>query len=105
MSTDEYIELAPYSEKASRLELIIRWAYGIAIGIVYWLWSIWAGICVFLHFWYILFLGHRSKTFYRHTRRYVNALPYINSYLNFLTDARPTLIPNIILYYKEVRSN
>jgi len=80
MEENKLIELAPYTEKASRLELIVRWFYGIVIGIVYWFWGIWVGICTFLHFWYILFLGRRSPTFFKHTRRYINALPCINSY-------------------------
>jgi len=104
VSLTEAKELAPYTERASRLELVIRWFYGIVIGVVYWLWGIWIAICMFLHFWYILFLGRRSPTLYRHTRRYVNATVYVASYLMYLTDSRPTLTPNIILYWKEAEA-
>ncbi len=98
----EPTELAPYTEKASRLELIVRWFYGIAIGIVFWLWGIWISIVHFCHFWYILISGRRSPTLYRHTRRYVNAGAYVASYQLYLTDKRPTLTPNVILFYKQV---
>jgi hypothetical protein len=37
MEVPETFEMAPYVEKASRLELIIRWLYGIVIGILFYL--------------------------------------------------------------------
>ena len=103
MSSGKTNELVPYTEKASRLELIIRFFYGIVIGIVYSLWGIWISIVTFLHFWYTLFLGRRSPTFYRHTRRFINANAYVQYYLSFLTDSRPTLTPDMIFYYKAIR--
>ena len=102
MSPEKIQELWPYYEKASRLELIIRWFYGILIAIVYWIWGIWISIVMFLHFFYILLLGRRSPTFYEHTRRYVNAITIMNYYLMYLTDERPTLTPDTILHYEKV---
>ena len=86
MSSKEFKELAPYDQKASRIELIIRWLYGIIINIIFWIWGIFIGIINFIHFWYILILGRRSLTIYKHTRRYITALAYVESYLMFLTD-------------------
>lgn len=103
MDSSETKELWPYAEKAARVELIIRFFYGIIVGIIFWLWGLWASIATFLHFWYILILGRRSPTLYRHTRRYLNATAYVNYYLMFLTDSRPDLTPNIILHYTEAQ--
>jgi hypothetical protein len=105
MSSEQTKELAPFTKEASRLELIIRWIYGIAIGIVFWLWGIFIGILNFIQFWHILFLGRRNLTIYNHTRRYINATAFVESYLMFLTDARPSLTPNLIFFFKDVEKS
>jgi hypothetical protein len=104
MSSPEVQELAPYIAKASRVELIVRWLYGIVIGLVLAVWQFWYSLCVSIHFWYILILGRRSSYLYRQTRRYIAALAYESSYLSFLTDSRPQLTPNLILYTREADS-
>ena len=104
LSSSNLRELAPYVEGASRIELIVRWFYGIVIGIVFWLWGIWISIVTFIHFFYILFLGRRSPTLYNYTRRFINATAYVSSYLEYLTDDRPNLTPNIIFYFKDVEA-
>ncbi len=105
MGSKEIKELAPFIKKASRLELIIRWIYGIAIAIVFWIWGIFIGIINFIHFWHILFLGRRHSTIYKHTRRYIAATAYVESYLMFLTDIRPSLTPNVVFFFKEVEES
>lgn len=105
MSSKEFKELAPYDQKASRIELIIRWLYGIIINIIFWIWGIFIGIINFIHFWYILILGRRSLTIYKHTRRYITALAYVESYLMFLTDSRPDLTPNLLFSYREAEES
>ena len=102
--SSEVQELAPYTEKASRVELIVRWLYGIVIGFVLAAWQFWNNICVIIHFWHILILGRRSSYFYRQTRRYIAALAYLSAYLSYLTDSRPQLTPNMILYTREADS-
>jgi len=104
MNLSEARELAPYVEKASRVELIVRWFYGIVIEFVFAFWGFWNSICVAIHFWYILITGRRSPYFYRQTRRYIAAVAYASSYLLYLTDDRPALTPNQILYMKEAES-
>lgn len=100
MSSKKLNELAPFDQKASRIELLIRWIYGIAIGIIFWLWGIFISIINFIHFWHILILGRRNSTIYNNTRRYINAVAYVESYLMFLTDSRPDLTPNLLFFYK-----
>ncbi len=105
MSSKKILELAPYDQKASRIELFIRWIYGIAIGIIFWLWGIFISIINFIHFWHILILGRRNSTIYKHTRRYIAASAYVESYLMFLTDSRPDLTPNLLFFYKEAEES
>ena len=101
MEGSETFEMAPYVEKASRLELIVRWFYGIVIGIVFYLWAIYISILEFLQFLHILIFGRRGVRLYRSTRRYVAATTYVSAYLMFLTDARPELTPDLSVVFKK----
>ena len=101
MEGSETFEMAPYVEKASRLELIVRWLYGILIGIVYYLWGIYISIIEFLQFWHILIFGRRGARLYGSTRRYLAASAYVSSYLMFLTDARPELTPDLTVFFRK----
>ena len=92
--------MAPFVEKASRFELIVRWIYGIIAGVLYSLWSMLISIIQFVHFFYILIMGRRSVTLYRHTRRFLTASTYVSAYLMFLTDQRPSLVPDLVFFYK-----
>jgi hypothetical protein len=102
MDASETFEMAPYVEKASRLELIIRWLYGIVIGILYYFWAIYISIIEFLQFWHILIFGRRGVRLYRSTRRYVAAYTHVSAYLTFLTDARPELTPDMTVFFEKV---
>jgi len=101
MEDFETFEMAPYIEKASRLELIVRWFYGIIIGVVFYLWTIYISIIEFLQFFHILIFGRRGVRLYRSTRRYVAASTYVSAYLMFLTDARPELTPDLSVLFKK----
>lgn len=101
MGSAETFEMAPYVEKASRLELIIRWLYGIVIGILYYLWGIYISILGFLQFWHILIFGRRGARLYGSTRRYLAASTHVSAYLLFLTDARPELTPDLSVFFKK----
>ncbi len=102
MEGTETFEMAPYVEKASRLELIVRWFYAIVIGVVFYLWAIYISIIEFLQFFHILIFGRRGARLYRSTRRYVAAFAYVSAYLTFLTDARPNLTPDLSILFKRV---
>jgi len=95
-------EMAPFVEKASRLELIIRWLYGIIIGLLFWLWGIYASVLEFLQFWHILIFGRRGARLYRSTSRFLAASTLVSAYLMFLTDERPELTPDLLVFFKEV---
>ncbi len=102
MEGSETFEMAPYVEKASRLELIVRWFYGIVIGVVFYLWAIYISIIEFLQFFHILIFGRRGARLYRSTKRYVAASAYVSAYLMFLTDARPELTPDLSILFKKI---
>lgn len=101
MGASETYEMAPYVEKASRLELIIRWLYAIVIGILFYLWALYVSACNFLQFWHILIFGRRGARLYRATRRYLAALANVYSYLWYLTDDRPDLTPDLLVLFKK----
>jgi hypothetical protein len=100
MTGSDTFEMAPFVEKASRLELIIRWVYGIVIGFVFWLWGIYASILEFLQFCHILIFGRRGVRLYRSTRRFLAASTLVSAYLMFLTDERPELTPDLLVFFK-----
>jgi hypothetical protein len=102
MAEPETFEMAPYVEKASRLELVIRWLYGFVIGILFWLWGIYISIIEFVQFWHILLLGKRGARLYVSTRRYIAAYTHVSAYLAFLTDTRPELTPDLSIFFKRI---
>lgn len=101
MAESDTFEMAPFVEKASRLELIVRWFYGIVIGILFYLWGIYVSILEFLQFWHILIFGRRGGRLYRGTRRYLAASTHVSAYLLFLTDERPELTPDFLVFFKK----
>ena len=101
MTESDTFEMAPFVEKASRLELIVRWLYGIIIGILFYLWGIYVSVLEVLQFWHILIFGRRGARLYRSTRRYLAASTYVSAYLLYLTDDRPELTPDFLVFFKK----
>jgi len=102
VTSEEIFEMAPFVEKASRVELVARWIYGIAIGIVYGLWALFIVYIVnVLQFFHILIYGRRGARLYRHARRYIAAYTNAEAYLIFLTDQRPELTPDLLVFLKK----
>lgn len=103
MTSSETFEMAPYVEKASRVELIVRFFYEWVIMIVYGIWGFFIGIIQTLLFFHILILGKRGARLYRYSRQYLAASTYVTAYLMFLTDQRPELTPDLLVFLKNVR--
>ena len=101
MTASDAFEMAPFVEKASRLELIVRWIYGIIIGFLFYLWGIYVSILEFLQFWHILIFGRRGARLYRSTKRYLAASTHVSAYLLYLTDERPELTPDFLVFFKK----
>lgn len=96
--------MSPYVEKAARTELVIRWLYGIVIGIVFYLWAIYVGVVEFIQFLHILVFGRRGLRLYQHAQRFLAAYTNAHAYLGFLTDQRPELTPDLIVYFRKASS-
>ncbi len=95
--------LFEYEEKAGRLELLIRIIYSIAVAIVLFVYSFIASICTFIQFFVILFLGRRSRGLADFVQGYCEYQVHILSYLSFLTDKRPGIMPVPVRVYEEKR--
>jgi len=104
MESSDLIEMSPYVEKASRVELIVRWVYGIVIGIVFYFWAIYAGLAELIQFFHILIYGRRGLRLYRITLRFLAAYTNAHAYLAFLTDQRPELTPDLTVYFGKASS-
>jgi hypothetical protein len=79
--------------KASRLELFIRIVWMIPTYIVFWLFSIVAGICMVLHWLFILITGKRNNTLNDIAKKYLIYVTEVQAYLYLLTDERNPIFP------------
>ena len=104
MESSDLYEMSPYVEKASRVELVVRWIYGIAIGIIFYFWAIYVGVVEFIQFFHILIFGRRGLRLYRATLRFLAAYTNAHAYLGFLSDQRPELTPNLTVYFRKASS-
>ncbi|AXV37382.1 MAG: DUF4389 domain-containing protein [Methanobacteriaceae archaeon] len=96
----ELKELFEYEEKASRLELFVRIFYMIPVAIVLFVYSIIAGICVFIQWWIILILGERNKSLNDLIKGYLEYNVHLISYFNYMTDERPGVTPKNVRIYE-----
>jgi hypothetical protein len=81
-----------FEKSASRLEvLIIRWLYGIVLGIVAEIWGFIASIVLFFQWLYILILGKRNQSMHDFVAGYFRFYTRMVGYLYLLTDQRPPI--------------
>ncbi|MCX6769700.1 MAG: DUF4389 domain-containing protein [Candidatus Micrarchaeota archaeon] len=81
------------AEKASRLELIIRFIWGTIVAIVLCILGIFVSLAVFVQWFHILLLGKRNTALVNFTNSYLKAYYGLSFYFNLSTDERPPLIP------------
>ncbi|HLC79801.1 MAG TPA: DUF4389 domain-containing protein [archaeon] len=81
-------------EKASRIELLIRFLYLIPLWIVLMVLSMIATIGIVVNFFTSLVLGKRIAILNRITEAYIIYQTEVSAYL-YLTDERPKIIPEI----------
>jgi hypothetical protein len=96
-------QLFTYEEKASRVELFVRIIYWILIGIVLWVYGFMAGICLFIQWFVILILGHRSRALGEFIQGYVEYYVHVMNYVYFFTDRRPMILPVAINIYEGLK--
>jgi hypothetical protein len=92
-----------YEEKAGRIELLVRIFYSIAIAIVLFVYSFIASICMFIQFFVILVLGRRNRGLAEFVQGYCEYQVHVLSYVSFLTDRRPGIMPVPVRIIEERR--
>jgi len=80
-------------EKASRLELFIRFIWGTIVMIILSIIGIFAGIAMFVQWFYILILGKRHAALAKFINAWLVAMTGLYFYLDLSTDERPALMP------------
>jgi hypothetical protein len=90
-----------YEHDASRIELLVRIVYWIAIGLVSMVYGILAMICLFIQWFFILIFGRRQQSLSDFAKGYfeytVSRMPYIY----FMTDVRPKILPDTVKIYMD----
>jgi hypothetical protein len=94
-------QLFTFEHDASRLELLVRIAYWIIIGIVLWVYGILAFICLFIQWFYILILGRRNEALSNFARGYLEYLVHVMNYTYLMTDKRPDIMPVPVKIFEE----
>ena len=94
-------QLFTFEQNARRLELLIRIAYWIIIGIVLWVYGILAFICLFIQWFYILILGRRNEGLSNFARGYLEYLVHVMNYTYLMTDKRPDILPVPVKIFEE----
>ena len=82
------------AEKASRLELIIRFIYGFIGAIVLGIIGIFASIAIALQWLHILILGKRHASLAKFANAWMVACTQLKFYIMLATDERPPLVPS-----------
>jgi len=83
-----------YPEKLSRGKLLLKTFFGglyvgIPHGFCLFFYGIWAGICLFISWWVILFTGKIPKGMFDTIVSYYRWGARVGAYMNYLTDAYP----------------
>jgi len=94
-------QLFVYEQDAGRLELLIRIVYWILIGIVLWVYSIVAIICLIIQWLHILILARRNEGLSNLIRGYVEYQVHVMNYTYFMTDMRPDILPVPVKIFEE----
>jgi hypothetical protein len=94
-------QLFTFEQNASRLELLIRIAYWIIIGIVSAIYGILAFICLCIQWFHILVLGQRNDALSNFAKGYLEYMVHVMSYTYIMTDKRPDILPVPVKIFEE----
>lgn len=97
----EIKQLFVYESHASRLELLIRILYWIAIGIVLVVYRFVAVLCLIVQWFVILIVGSRNEGLSNFVKGYLEYLVYVTPYIYFMTDRRPEVLPKTVKIYEK----
>lgn len=91
MAKQELKYEAKFVKKISRL-FVFRFLYMVVELPIMMVWGIWIGLVTFVHFWYMLILGRRSKGLWKKQFRLARHVQKWNAYWMVLVDRRPEWI-------------
>ena len=81
-------------EKASRLELLIRFIWGTIVGFVLGIIGMAIAVVLVIQWVHILFLGRRQAGLQKFVNAYGIAVTQLKFYLLLATDERPPILPD-----------
>jgi len=90
-----------FEHDASRLELLVRIVYWIAISIVSMVYGILAMICLFIQWFFILITGRRQQGLSDFAKGYFEYIVSRMPYMYFMTDVRPQILPDPVKIYMD----
>ena len=93
-------QLFVFEREARRLELLIRIVYSIAIGIVLWIYGIFAAICLIIQWVIILILGRRNENLSSFIKGYLEYYVHVQPYVYWMTDTRPGIMPKTVKIFE-----
>lgn len=82
-----------YSEKASRLELFIRFVWGFIAMMVLGIIGMFAGLAIFVQWFHILLLGKRNASLAKFVNSWFYAMVGMYFYMYLSTDERCDIVP------------
>jgi hypothetical protein len=94
-------QLFVFEQPARRWELLVRIVYWILIGIVLWVYGLFATICLIIQWFVILILGHRNQDLSDFARGYLEYSVHVMPYMYIMTDKRPKIFPVKVRIYEE----
>ncbi len=98
-------QLFTYVHDAGRLELLIRIVYWFLIGIVAFVYSILATICLIIQWFHILIFGRRHQGLSDFAKGYLEYLVHVMEYTYIMSDRRPNILPVSVRIYEEEVQN
>ncbi|NTW92161.1 MAG: DUF4389 domain-containing protein [Methanoregulaceae archaeon] len=96
MTNSEPEQVFVYEHDARRLELLVRIVYWIAIGIVAWVYSLLAVICLIIQWFFILIMGRRLQGLSDFAKGYLEYTVSRMPYVYIMTDKRPAILPDTV---------
>jgi len=84
-----------FVEKSRRIEMLYRLVWAIIAGLVLYVFALVALIVLVVQFFYILIYARRHKGLFDFLKAVYVQTFRLNSYLAFLTDERPPLVPQM----------
>jgi|GEM_PF-2543191 len=84
---------AEFDDRISRLFIFRKLWLIIEVWVLI-VWAIWIAILSFLHFWYMLILGRRSRAIWDKQLRFARHVAKWQGYLSLLINRRPLFIEN-----------